>query len=168
MSSTIESMRQLEEAAEELERSGLREYLEQRTKGRIQTVVDSSNGKRNFRNLWGLLPVKRMELMKWDDGGSLLTESTRVAGIRIPDSELGELGEMLIDKVFNSLEVDASTSKHTEERKKGIIVARDEFKIPGSAVELHRIALRADRGGEFVPGFPATYRFVWHAVQGTS
>lgn len=163
MSSTIEQWQQLDNAERELRESGLEASLEQRVKNRIQMVLDSASGTRTPRNLWGLLPIGKQELFRWNDGADIFPDTTKVAGKRIPYTELGELGEILVDKVLNSLGVDSLTSVHEEAHINRSIREKDVYSLPGSPIEFHRIEWRTDGGG--VPGFPSTYQIVLQVVR---
>lgn len=168
--STIESWNHYKAAEEHLKGGGLKDSYEERIRGRIRLVVDSSAGRRTLRNLWGLKPVRQQELFKWEDGGGLFPESTFVGGRHFDfHSEAGELGEELVGTVINEFG-DAGTISEQQEEHDNSVIKTTLVLGSESGVAFRRTSYRENRRlrdgdvEEFVPGFLPTFAFFWDVV----
>lgn len=153
---------QVNEAA--LQSSDQESIFRNRINQRVQLVADSLEGKRRFRNLWGLRPVRQQELYHFTDGDGLFPSVTWVAGRQFHFG--AHLGEDLVESSAYQLG-QSIKGNHDEIGRNRLTIIDSWTSQLANGLIFKRTAYSENRtlpdgSQEFVPGFPPTFEVFWY------
>jgi hypothetical protein len=134
---------------------------------RIQDVSDGMNGRKTRKNLWGLFPSRRKDLMFWDNTFFGIT-NCKIAGTRV-NAPHSDIAEKLLNMVIGKYDLEIIKEKSRVDGTTTIVYRAS------SGLEFHRhtlgitpalLKVHGDLGHYFPDPGEAERVILWEVVAG--